>query len=176
MPMIEKHIAKSDGCGGVDAFASNRMPSIAAQASFETSLLHLLHRAVQGANEIFAAGKESSSLTPRQYIVLAALAEHEGVSQTDIVARSGIDRSTLADIMRRLLKQGLLQRRRSKRDSRAYVVTLTVSGRSAFAQANVRARAVDQQLLGLVAPRARGELVRALQAMSRGSAQTGPRE
>ena len=117
------------------------------------------------------AGQDSFSLTPRQYIVLAALAEHGGVSQTDIVARSGIDRSTLADIMRRLLKQGLLQRRRSKKDSRAYVVTLTDDGRSAFTQAHARARLVDQQLIGLIPPGSRGELVRALQTMIRRPAQ-----
>ncbi len=51
--------------------------------------------------------------------MLARVAGNEGLSQTDIVNLTGIDRSTLADIVRRLVKKGLLQRRRTKQDARA---------------------------------------------------------
>jgi DNA-binding MarR family transcriptional regulator len=49
---------------------------------------------------------------------------NEGLSQTGIVARTGIDRSTLADLVRRLQRKGLLQRRRTKDDARAYAVKM----------------------------------------------------
>ncbi|MFZ1102753.1 MAG: helix-turn-helix domain-containing protein, partial [Hyphomicrobiaceae bacterium] len=39
--------------------------------------------------------------------------------------RTGIDRSTLADIVRRLTRKGLLQRCRTNEDARAYAVRLT---------------------------------------------------
>ncbi|MCK9911289.1 MarR family transcriptional regulator, partial [Microbacteriaceae bacterium K1510] len=67
-------------------------------------------------------------LTPRQYAVLVAVAQNEGVSQTLLVEKTGVDRSTLADIVRRMLKKGLLQRRRTKEDARAYSVKLTDEG------------------------------------------------
>ena len=68
-------------------------------------------------------------LTPRQYAVLLTVAQNEGLNQTQLVELTGIDRSTLADVVRRMLKKGLLQRRRTRDDARAYAVKLTDEGR-----------------------------------------------
>ena len=136
-------------------------------SSFDTSLLHLLHRASQTAGTIFAAQQDGSGITPRQYVILAALAENEGISQTAIVERSGIDRSTLAEIVRRLAKNGLLQRRRSKQDARAYVVTLTARGRETVRDVQALARRVDKQLLAGLPQPEREQLIGSLEALSR---------
>ena len=61
--------------------------------------------------------------------------------------RTGIDRSTLADIVRRMLKKGLLQRRRTKEDARAYAVKLTEEGWKALKAADPVARRVDERIL-----------------------------
>jgi DNA-binding MarR family transcriptional regulator len=45
---------------------------------------------------------KDGDLTPRQLAVLVTVANNEGLSQTGLVDRTGIDRSTLADIVRRL--------------------------------------------------------------------------
>ena len=90
---------------------------------------HLLHRAGQCAADIFHAEMKDGDLTPRQLAVLVTVANNEGLSQTGLVERTGIDRSTLADIVSRMLKKGLLQRRRTKEDARAYAVKLTEEGR-----------------------------------------------
>src|SRR3972149_3585870 len=95
----------------------------------ETSAVHLLHTAGQRAGDIFADEMSKVKLTPRQYAVLVSVAEHEGLSQTGLVDRTGIDRSTLADIVRRMQRKGLLRRRRTKEDARAYVLKLTAEGR-----------------------------------------------
>ena len=68
-----------------------------------TSLIHALHRASQVAEDRFARELGDIDITPRQLAVIDA---HDGPSQTDIVEESGIDRSTLADIVRRLVKRG----------------------------------------------------------------------
>jgi DNA-binding MarR family transcriptional regulator len=94
-------------------------------SSSVSSVLHLLHRAGQCADELFAANMRDSELTPRQYVVLRAVADSEDPSQTTLVEKTGIDRSTLADIVRRLVERGLLQRRRTRRDARMYAVRLT---------------------------------------------------
>ena len=70
------------------------------------SPIHLLHRASQVVEEIFTAEIEIDRLTPRQLAVLMTVAQNEGLSQTGIVDRTGIDRSTLADIVRRLQGEG----------------------------------------------------------------------
>ena len=72
----------------------------------ERSATHLIHRAGQRATDIFQAEARDSGLTPRQFAVLMTIAEEEGLTQTDLVDRTGIDRSTLADIVARLLARG----------------------------------------------------------------------
>jgi DNA-binding MarR family transcriptional regulator len=116
----------------------------------ERSPLHLLHRAGQCATDIFMAEMADSELTPRQYAVLLTVAQNEGLSQTDLVDRTGIDRSTLADIVRRMLKKSLLQRRRTKDDARAYAVKLTEEGWRALRTADPVVRRVDDRLLSML--------------------------
>jgi hypothetical protein len=60
------------------------------------SVAHLLHRAGQRADSLFAGGV-GDILTPRQFAVLQAVAEADGLSQTGIMAATGIDRSSTAD-------------------------------------------------------------------------------
>lgn len=99
------------------------------QADLNRSAVHLLHRAAQSVGEVFDAVIGDKGLTPRQLIVLATVADNEGLSQTGIVYRTNIDRSTTADIVKRLQRKGWLQRRRTKEDARAYTVRLTDEGR-----------------------------------------------
>jgi MarR family transcriptional regulator, temperature-dependent positive regulator of motility len=111
------------------------------------SPVHLLHRAGQCAEELFQAEIGDADLTARQLAVLTAVAEEEGLSQTGIVERTGIDRSTLADIVRRLSKKGLLQRRRTREDARAYAVKLTGEGEKLLRKVGPAAKKVDQRIL-----------------------------
>lgn len=113
----------------------------------ERSPIHLLHRAGQCATDIFQSEMAKGELTPRQFAVLLTVSQNEGLSQTDLVDRTGIDRSTLADIIRRMLKKGLLQRKRTKEDARAYAVRLTEEGRRMLKSAEPMARRVDNRIL-----------------------------
>ena len=123
--------------------------------ALNVSLMHLLHRAGQAADELFAAEIGNSELTPRQYAVLAVLAERDTASQTEIVAATGIDRSTLADIVRRLVERELLQRRRTRRDARMYAVRLTEKGEDALRQAGPAVKSTDERLLSSLPERER---------------------
>lgn len=113
----------------------------------EQSAIHLLHRAGQCAADVYQHEMAGQDLTPRQFAILVAVAENEGLSQTRLVERTGIDRSTLADIVRRMLKKGLLQRRRTKDDARAYAVKLTDEGSRVLGTAKPRVSRVDEKLL-----------------------------
>jgi DNA-binding MarR family transcriptional regulator len=118
-----------------------------AQIRLERSAIHLLHRAGQCAGDIFQAEMKEGDLTPRQYAVLVTVSQNEGLSQTHLVERTGIDRSTLADIVRRMLKKGLLQRRRTREDARAYAVKLTEEGWRVLRSCEPLARRVDDRIL-----------------------------
>jgi len=111
------------------------------------SMLHLLHRAGQVADDMFSREMQGSALTPRQFAVLKVLQRLETASQTDIVNETGIDRSTLADIVKRLVARGLIARRRSKADARAYAVRLTPAGRDALRSAEPASERVESRLL-----------------------------
>jgi DNA-binding MarR family transcriptional regulator len=113
----------------------------------DRSPIHLLHRAGQCAGDVFHGEIGESDLTPRQYAVLLTVAQNEGLSQTDLVEHTGVDRSTLADIVRRMLKKGLLQRRRTKEDARAYAVRLTDEGRRVLDVCEPLVKRVEQRIL-----------------------------
>ncbi|MEO1207382.1 MAG: MarR family winged helix-turn-helix transcriptional regulator [Pseudomonadota bacterium] len=115
------------------------------------SVLHLLHRAGQCADELFTTIGGADQLTPRQYEVLRTVAVSDDPSQTYLVSRTGIDRSTLADIVRRLVERGLLQRSRTRNDARRYAVSLTDGGRMALQKAGPAVEATNQRLLSALA-------------------------
>lgn len=126
------------------------MAKEAATARLELSPIHLLHRAGQCAGDIFQTEMGVGDLTPRQFAVLVTVSQNEGLSQTHLVDKTGIDRSTLADIVRRMLKKGLLQRRRTKEDARAYAVKLTEEGWRVLRSAEPLAKRVDEKILSVL--------------------------
>jgi len=128
----------------------------------DRSATHLLHRASQCATEIFSGDARTGDLTPRQLAVLTAIGDNEGLSQTDLVERTGIDRSTMADLVARLLKRGLINRRRTREDARAYSVRLSPQGTRVLRQAQPGATAADQRLLASLPPGKRQHFLEAL--------------
>jgi DNA-binding MarR family transcriptional regulator len=131
----------------------------------DRSPIHLLHRAGQCASDIFQDELGEEDLTPRQYAVLVAVSQNEGLSQTHLVEKTGVDRSTLADIVRRMLKKGLLQRRRTKDDARAYAVKLTDEGWRVLKAADPLARRVDDKILAVLPGQQRERFLQDLRAI-----------
>jgi DNA-binding MarR family transcriptional regulator len=84
-----------------------------------------------------------------------------------VVERTGIDRSTLADVVRRLAKRGLVQRRRSRADARAYVLKLTGEGERVLRRAEPLAKRVDARVLNALPGGQREEFMASLQAIVR---------
>lgn len=126
------------------------------------SASHLLHRVLQIALDVYAEETGPGALTQRQFAVLAAVADNEGLTQTDLVHATGIDRSTLADLVARMLGKDLLARERSATDGRANTVTLAPKGREALAAARPRVEAADKRLLSLLPGGKRGALMKIL--------------
>lgn len=77
-------------------------------------------------DEFEKATKEQPTLA--QFEVLNAIAQADGPSQTHIGRVTGMDRSTIAEVMRRLVTRGFVTRQRTAEDERAYAVSLTSSG------------------------------------------------
>lgn len=107
------------------------------------SLVHRLSQVIEAEVEQHLPGTE----TVRQLAVLEIVRELESCSQRQIVQATGIDRSTLSDIVRRLVERGRLHRRRSRADARAYNVSLTHTGADLLREHAVIQRRVEQQIL-----------------------------
>ena len=126
-----------------------------AGAALDHSPSHLLHRALQLALDIYAEETGPDAVTQRQFAVLSAVAAQEGLTQTDLVRATGIDRSTLADLVARMIGKSLLARQRSISDARANTVSLTIEGRAALDEAAPRVAAADARILELMPARKR---------------------
>ncbi|HYF23351.1 MAG TPA: MarR family winged helix-turn-helix transcriptional regulator, partial [Caulobacteraceae bacterium] len=66
------------------------------------------------------------------------------------VRATGIDRSTLADMVARMIGKGLLERERSNTDARANTVRLTDKGRQELEAARPKVEAADKRILSLL--------------------------
>ena len=136
----------------------------------KTSLLHQLHRASQVATDRFTKAAGGNNVTVRQLVILSAIAAHDDPSQTDLVAVTGVDRSTLADVMKRLIKRGLVSRRRKKHDARAYAVRLTADGQRHLDSVLPALAAIESDLLKALPVGKRSDLISSLQELATGGA------
>jgi DNA-binding MarR family transcriptional regulator len=134
------------------------------QNGIDRSPLHLLHRASQSAEGIFQS-RITGGVTPRQLAVLMVAGGNDGLSQTGLVERTGIDRSTAANIVRRLVRRGWLSRRRSSADARAYVLKLTGEGEQVLRGAAPSSARIDARVLSALPREAREPFLAALQAV-----------
>ena len=111
---------------------------------------HLMHRVLQLALDIYSEETGADGLTQRQFAVLEAVSQKSGLTQTDLVRATGIDRSTLADLVSRMTTKGLLDREKSVVDARAKAVSLSDAGRAALDAARPKVEAADKRIMALL--------------------------
>ena len=91
-------------------------------------------------------------LTHPQFVVLTTLAallrQQEWVSQTDIARFSDMDVMTVSQIIRLLVKKGLIMREVHPKDSRANIILLTDTGLQKVNQALPLVEGIDQAFFG----------------------------
>jgi len=132
--------------------------------SLKNSPGHLLRRAQQYAHDLYSSQVGASGPTPRQYEVLHVVASHEGLSQTDLVQHTGIDRSTLADMIARMMKKGLLSRKRTKEDARANAVSITPAGKRMLTAANAKVAKAEAGALSVLPKNQQAAFMKSLRA------------
>jgi DNA-binding MarR family transcriptional regulator len=123
----------------------------------------LLHRALQCSADVFTRCVGAKGITQRQFILLIAVRTFEGCSQVFLEDRTGIDRSTLAEILKRLKKKGLINRKRTFEDLRTYAVTLTEDGHGLLRSIDLAA--IDQRVLAALPPGRRQPFMQGLEAI-----------
>lgn len=110
---------------------------------------HLLHRAEQLAADRFTQ-LVGDTIKLREFIILAAISEQPGLSQSDLGRIVGVDRSTFADTMAKMEARGWVVRTPSTSDGRAYSVLLGQAGGTMLSATAQHARAADAAILDLL--------------------------
>jgi DNA-binding MarR family transcriptional regulator len=133
-----------------------------------------MHRVLQLALDIYSEETGPDGLTQRQFAVLEAVSQKSGLTQTDLVRATGIDRSTLADLVSRMTTKGLLAREQSSIDARAKTVSLSGPGQAALDAARPKVEAADKRIMALL-PKAKRDGFLSLLAELAGEADAAPR-
>src|ERR1700754_3075271 len=123
---------------------------------------HLIRRCQQFYGDLYAREAGGKELTKQQFTLLCALEQNDGVSQTALVEMTGIDRSTLAEMVRRLLERQLLSRERTEEDARANAVAITQAGRKALKSARAASDRAERALLDALPAAERARFVKSL--------------
>lgn len=93
-----------------------------------------------------------STLTGPQFAVLTAILRSEGVDQGTIASAVALDRSTMADVVRRLEQRGLVRRETDPGDGRRRLLYMTTIGIDAYNDVYSKARSLDENLLAQHTP------------------------
>jgi DNA-binding MarR family transcriptional regulator len=126
---------------------------------------HLVRRLAQIHTAIFAEEGGDARLTSPQFAVLDVLANQGSVDQITLGRAAGIDRSTTADLVNRLVERGLVERRRSRADARRNLVRLSPAGRELHDRLLPAVVRVGERLLAPLTPDERRSLVLLMQRL-----------
>ena len=105
-------------------------------------------------------------VTADQFVLLAALAEADAVTQQELVRRVGSDPNTLRAMLLLLERRGLVARARHPADGRARRVTLTAKGRHVFQKLWTKSEGLRTRLLAAFQPDEMADLLTLLRRVS----------
>ncbi|WP_327242117.1 MarR family winged helix-turn-helix transcriptional regulator [Streptomyces sp. NBC_01320] len=131
---------------------SSSSPDGGAQTAPEFDLTsnvnYLLRRAHARADFLFNRLMADLGLTPRQAAILSAVGVAPGCNLTELSKITGIDRGTIAEMVPRLVRRGLLLERRDPDDARAKSLVCTDAGTAACRRVSERTPELTSQVLG----------------------------
>ena len=102
-----------------------------------------------------------------EVMALGELAEVEAMSQHQLAALLGLEKSTVSRLVAGLVERGWVTRSRNSHNRRLYRLTLTEDGRAIAASVGEELRAEHQQLLGELTPDERRALAVGLAGLVR---------
>jgi MarR family transcriptional regulator, temperature-dependent positive regulator of motility len=107
----------------------------------------------------------SAEVTSVQYAALAALHQTPGLNQRQLGDELDVDRSTIADLVARMVRNDLIERTDDPADKRSYVLFLTAAGKKQLATLRPRVDNVERILTASLTAQERSELRRLLTVM-----------
>ncbi|EGX56405.1 MarR family transcriptional regulator [Streptomyces zinciresistens K42] len=123
-----------------------------------------LARRLQQAHHLLWNTMVSEEITSPQFAVLNTLVAEPGLDQRTVGERVGLDRSTIAEVVGRLGRRGLLDKVRDPEDGRRFLLRPTAEGARAHKKLSVRTARMNHIFL---APLSAEEQARFLDLMRR---------
>jgi DNA-binding MarR family transcriptional regulator len=125
---------------------------------------HLLRRNHQRSQEIFSK-LVGEDITRQQIALLIALSDRPGASQNELVAATGIDKSTLKEMLGRMIKRGWVSRDRDPKDSRAWTMHVTPEGAALLAERMALVAETQREILAPLPEHMRADFILALRIL-----------
>jgi DNA-binding MarR family transcriptional regulator len=113
----------------------------------DANINFLLRRAHARADYLFNRVMAETGLTPRQAAIVNAAESAPGCSLSDLSRLTGVDRGTIAEMVPRLVRRGLLIQTRASDDGRAKALTCTDAGAAALREMRERTPALRAEVL-----------------------------
>lgn len=110
----------------------------------------LLRHAWYGLNQAFRRRVAHLGITPDQFTVMRTLLERTGITQSELTEHMGSDPNTVASLLERMERSGLLERRQHEKDRRAHRLHLKLEGRRKYAKAREAALALQAEALSVL--------------------------
>lgn len=130
---------------------------------------HLIRRAQQ-VHATMWAEEVSTVVTSVQYGVLTVLERMPGASQKEIGLEASLDKSTVAELLYRMERGGLVRRVRGEEDRRRIVVELTDAGHDELRTLRPRVLRLQERLVAHLDEREAADLRRLLALVVRADA------
>lgn len=112
----------------------------------------LVRRVHQRAAQLFTQSVQTPNLSATQFVSLVSLLKHGPMTLGQLGRLTSMDPATTSVVVRKLVKDGLISKTRSKTDQRATIICLTQSGEQcASAHIPVSVRAGESLLAPLTA-------------------------
>lgn len=121
---------------------------------------HLIRRLHQISVSIFLDRIREFEVTQIQYPALLTIEVYPGIDQTRLAKTVALDRTTISNVVNRLLTKGLI--RREKRNRRTNALFITGSGRAVLHAVSQRVKSVGDDLLDPLTDDERTDFMRLL--------------
>jgi DNA-binding MarR family transcriptional regulator len=114
---------------------------------------------------LFSEECKEHNITPVQFGILTALSLKPGLDQTEIGTELGLDRTTTADVLKRLEERNLIERRPHPADRRSRQSLITEEGFRVMKLLHAHMHSAQERLLSPLSPRDQQTFLRLLGAL-----------
>lgn len=161
-------MAKKTGLSSIASKSSElaRIESFARDITLQELPGYLIRRLDSRAASLYETFTGQSDLTPRQFGVLLTLFQAGPLPQTELGNRLHLDRSTLGEMLQRMVERKLVDRRAHERDRRVVEIGLTAAGKGALLAAVHQALEAQEALLSPLPAYLRPVFLKCLQILA----------